>query len=115
MLQSQVGLLGYRARPNGHDPHSCIWDVYSLRRYGPGDEPKVSLEWNEDLTDVDFWGKILIQDYENMGDVHRGMRSRGFRGSRTNPKQEVAVSNFHRALHVFIADGINETKAIAAP
>jgi phenylpropionate dioxygenase-like ring-hydroxylating dioxygenase large terminal subunit len=115
MLQSQVGLLGYRARPNGHDPHSCIWDVYSLRRYGPSDEPKVSLEWNEDLTDVDFWGKILIQDYENMGDVHRGMRSRGFRGSRTNPKQEVAVSNFHRALHEFIADGINETKAIAAP
>jgi len=106
MLQMQIGLLGYRARPNGNDPHSCIWDVYSLRRYAPGEEPKVTLEWNEDLTDVDFWGKILVQDYENMGDVQRGMRSRGFRGARTNPKQEVAVSNMHRALHEFIAEGM---------
>ncbi len=105
MLPSPVGILGYRSRPNGHDPHSCIWDVYSLSRYAVGKEPKVELEWNEDLTDTAFWGKILIQDYENMGDVQRGMKSRGFRGSRTNPKQEVAVSNFHRALHEFIAEG----------
>ena len=104
MLQSTVGLLGYRARPNGHDPHSCIWDVYSLRRYAPGQEPQVEHEWSDDLTDTGFWGKILIQDYENMGEVQRGMRNRGFKGSRTNPKQEVAVSNFHRALHDFIAD-----------
>ena len=106
MLQSPIGLLGYRARPNGHNPDSCIWDVYSLRRYAPGQEPKVALEWNEDITDVGFWGKILIQDYENMGDVQRGMKSRGFLGARTNPKQEVAVSNFHRALHETIAKGM---------
>lgn len=110
MLQMQVGLLGYRARPNGHDPHSCIWDVYSLRRYAPGAAPEVELEWNDDITDVDFWGKILIQDYENMGDVHRGMRSRGFKGARTNPKQEVAVSNHHRALHEFIAQGMAKSR-----
>ncbi|WP_298287287.1 SRPBCC family protein [Novosphingobium sp.] len=108
MLQSTVGLLGYRARPNGHDPHSCVWDVYSLRRYAPGAEPKVSVEWSDDLKDVGFWGKILVQDYDNMGEVHRGMRSRSFRGARTNPKQEVAVSNFHRALHDFIADGAKQ-------
>lgn len=111
MLQMQVGLLGYRARPNGDDPHSCIWDVYSLRRYAPGAEPVVKQEWNDDLTDIDFWGKILIQDYENMGEVQRGMRSRGFKGSRTNPKQEVAISNHHRALHDFITSKASAQKS----
>jgi phenylpropionate dioxygenase-like ring-hydroxylating dioxygenase large terminal subunit len=109
MLQTKVGLLGYRSRPNGRDPHSCIWDVYSLRRYAPGTEPKVEVEWNDNHSDVEFWGKILVQDYENMGEVHRGMRSRGFKGARTNPKQEVAVSNHHRALHEFIEQGITKS------
>lgn len=102
MLQSPTGLLGYRARPNGDDPDSCIWDVYSLQRYPPGEEPVVQVEWSQDHADEEFWGKILCQDYQNMNDVQRGMKSRGFTGARPNPKQEVAVSNFHRALHEYM-------------
>ncbi|HEY0651033.1 aromatic ring-hydroxylating dioxygenase subunit alpha [Phenylobacterium sp.] len=104
MLQSPTGLLGYRARPNGDDPDSCIWNVYSMQRYPPGEEPKVVEEWSHDLTDEAFWGRILCQDYENMADIQRGMKSRGFAGSRPNPVQERAVSNFHRALHDFLAE-----------
>ena len=102
MLQSPTGLLGYRARPNGLDPNSCIWDVYSLQRYGPGEAPEVEVEWSDDLTDEAFWGKILCQDYQNMKDTQDGMKSRGFKGARPNPKQEVAVSNFHTSLDDFI-------------
>jgi len=104
MLQSPTGLLGYRARPNGDDPDSCIWNVYSLQRYPAGEEPKVVEEWSHDLADQAFWGRILCQDYENMADIQRGMKSRGFAGSRPNPVQERAVSNFHRALHDFLAE-----------
>ena len=102
MLQSATGLLGYRARPNGHDPDSCIWDVYSLQRYPPGEEPGAELQWTDDITDEAFWGHILIQDYENMADMQRGMKSAGFAGARPNPVQERAVSNFHKSLHDFI-------------
>lgn len=105
MLQGPTGLLGYRARPNGHDPDSCLWDVYSLQRYAPGAEPKVEVEWSQDHADEDFWGKILTQDYQNMGEVQRGMKSRGFAGARPSPKQEIGVSNFHRALHDFVDAG----------
>jgi phenylpropionate dioxygenase-like ring-hydroxylating dioxygenase large terminal subunit len=105
MLQSPTGLLGYRARPNGDDPDSCLWDVYSLQRYPAGQEPKVVQEWCDDLTDESFWGRILCQDYDNMAALQRGMKSRGFAGSRPNPVQERAVSNFHRALHDFVAEG----------
>jgi len=41
---------------------------------------------------------ILQQDFDNMGEVQRGMKSRGFAGARPNPLQESVVSNFHRAL-----------------
>ena len=86
-LQSPTGLLGYRARPNGDDPDSCIWDVYSLQRFGPGKEPKdVKVEWSMDHADEEFWGKILCQDYANMGEVQKGMKSRGFTRALTNPE-----------------------------
>jgi phenylpropionate dioxygenase-like ring-hydroxylating dioxygenase large terminal subunit len=105
MLQGPTSLLGYRARPNGHDPNSCIWDVYSLQRYAPGEEPQVEQEWSFDHADESFWGKILTQDYQNLPKVQKGMNSRGFRGARPNPKQERAVINFHRALVDFIERG----------
>jgi hypothetical protein len=104
MLQGPTGLLGYRARPNGMDPDSCIWDVYSLQRYAPDAEPAVEVEWSQDHADESFWGKILTQDYQNMGEVQRGMKSRGFAGARPNPKQEVAVANFHQSLSEFMGD-----------
>jgi phenylpropionate dioxygenase-like ring-hydroxylating dioxygenase large terminal subunit len=104
LIAAPLALLTYRARPNGRDPDSCIWDVYSLLRYPPGKEPKVEYEWSDDYLDESFWGKILVQDFQNFPEVQKGLKSRGFRGSRTNPLQEVPVSNFHRALREFMAE-----------
>jgi hypothetical protein len=47
---------------------------------------------------------FLEQDFDNLKMVQRGMHSRGFDGARTNPVQEVTVSNFHRVLHQYIDD-----------
>ncbi|MEK9210897.1 aromatic ring-hydroxylating oxygenase subunit alpha [Sphingomonas sp. 2378] len=102
-LQGPCHLLGYRARPNGDDPDSCIFDVYALERYPEGKAPRTELSVRPDITSVADWGLILTQDFQNMADIQQGMKSRGFKGSRTNPKQELAVSNFHRALHEFMA------------
>ncbi|MBV9842584.1 MAG: aromatic ring-hydroxylating dioxygenase subunit alpha, partial [Sphingomonadaceae bacterium] len=89
----------------GTDPNKCVWNVYSLQRYAPGTEPKVEEEWNQDLTDESFWGKILTQDYVNMAQVQKGMKNKAFKGARPNPKQEIAVLNFHRALEEFLEEG----------
>lgn len=105
ILPGPLTCLAYRSRPNGRDPDSCIFDVYSLLRYPEGEAPVVTPEWSDDLTDRSFWPLILIQDFENVAELQRGIRSRGFRGARTNPKQEVAVSNFHRALREFMSIG----------
>lgn len=97
------GVLWYRSRPNGNDPESCIFDVWSLVRYAEGKEPALVRELYERWEDAE-WGRILTQDFVNFPAVQAGMHSRAFKGARTNPAQEVVVSNFHRWLHKFIED-----------
>jgi hypothetical protein len=106
MLMSLDGALTYRARPNGDDPSSCIFDIWSLVRYAPGAEPPLQREFYADCyaDPVKHFGYILAQDIHNMGRVQAGMKSSGFSGARPNPKQEASVSNLHRALHEYMAE-----------
>jgi nitrite reductase/ring-hydroxylating ferredoxin subunit len=99
--------LAYRALPDPKDPDFCIFEVYSLQRYPPGAEPKLERQrflGDEDWRNFKSISLILQQDFDNMGEVQRGMKSRGFAGARTNPLQESAVSNFHRALCEYLDD-----------
>lgn len=97
--------IAYRARPNGDDPDTCIFDIWSLQRYAPGAEPKLVREFIPDWranTEADF-GLILAQDFQNFEKVQLGMKSIGFKGSRTNPLQESEIPNMHRALADYLA------------
>jgi phenylpropionate dioxygenase-like ring-hydroxylating dioxygenase large terminal subunit len=104
-LHSSVdGVLWYRARPNGDNPQSCIFDIWSLVRYAPDAEPTLVREFYNDWHECK-WGQILTQDFLNLERMQKGMKSMSFEGLRTNPVQEVAITNFHRALEEFIASG----------
>jgi phenylpropionate dioxygenase-like ring-hydroxylating dioxygenase large terminal subunit len=102
LLQMATNCLGYRARPNGDDPDSCIFEVYQLERFPEGEEPSVENLRNDDLRDEAFWGEILLQDFQNMAAVQKGMKSRGFGGPRTNPRQETSLRNFHRVYREYL-------------
>lgn len=95
------GAIWYRARPDGDDPDKCIFDIWSLKRYGPGQEPKVELEVHRDLAGKSF-GLIIDQDLANMAKVQKGMKSRAFRYARPNPVQEVEITNFHSTLERYV-------------
>lgn len=96
-------VLWYRMRPHGDDPEKCLFDIWSLERYPPGQEPPLKREFYENWRDGD-WPLIYRQDFTNIPKVQKGMRSRGFKGGRPSPKQERAISNFHRRLRVFLQD-----------
>jgi phenylpropionate dioxygenase-like ring-hydroxylating dioxygenase large terminal subunit len=102
-LHQPTNVLFYRSRPNGDDPDSCIFEINVIERFAEGAEPDVAVEHGADWASVD-WGLILEQDFQNMGEVQRGMKSRGFRGARPSPVQERAISNFHETLHHYLAD-----------
>ena len=104
ILQGITYALCYRARPNGADPDSCIFETYVIERYGEGEAPNTEWVNVPDPTDP-RWPEVLQQDFGNMPYVQRGMKSRGFKGARPNPRQEVPVYNFHKALAEYMGSG----------
>jgi phenylpropionate dioxygenase-like ring-hydroxylating dioxygenase large terminal subunit len=99
-------VIWYRFRPNGHDPDSSIMDVWSLERYAPDKVPPLKREFFGDWRDpAAKWGRILMQDFDNMLAVQKGGKSRGFEGSLLNPLQESVVSHLYRGIRRFINEG----------
>jgi phenylpropionate dioxygenase-like ring-hydroxylating dioxygenase large terminal subunit len=96
--------LCYRARPNGSDPNSCIFEVYALERFPEGAEPRADNLYKPEITEAN-WRKVLCQDFSNMEAVQKGLRSRGFDGTRPSPVEERAIVNFHRVLAIYIDAG----------
>jgi phenylpropionate dioxygenase-like ring-hydroxylating dioxygenase large terminal subunit len=107
MLPALTTALCYRARPNGYDPNSCIFEVYVLERFPPGEEPKTEWVYEPDPTE-EKWRLILSQDFQNMPKVQQGMKSRGFPGPRPSPQQELAIIHFHRMLAEYMGSGAPE-------
>lgn len=99
--------LCYRTRPHGDDPNSCIFEVYIIERFPEGQEPKT--EWvYEPEPSEDKWQLILSQDFQNIGEVQKGMKSHAFEGSIPSPHQEVPVIHFHRTLAEYMGVGAPE-------
>jgi hypothetical protein len=104
LLPLASNCLCYRVRPNGEDPQSCIFEIYELELFPPGEEPKVENMRNDDIYDEAFWGEFLLQDFQQMQATHKGVKSASFNGPRLNPAQEQAISNFHRAYHSMLRE-----------
>lgn len=98
VLPSIDGALWYRLRPNGRVPDSCIFDIWSFGRWAPGEEPKVENEIYHGFEEFRGANPFLEEDFANLEAVQRGVRNRGFRAARTNPRQEATVNNFQRQL-----------------
>jgi hypothetical protein len=89
-------------RPNGLDPERAIKDTWVL------EWPRPDGAWT--MPDRRFfadwrtrnWGEITTQDYENIERQQAGMRSRGFRGLRLNPRQEGNILHMHRVLDRYL-------------
>ena len=103
VLQGVTFALCYRARPYGDDPNQCIFESYAIERYPESQEPKT--EWVYAEPTPEKWGSVLAQDFSNMSEVQKGMKSRGFRGTLPNPHQERKITNFHRNLARFMGTG----------
>jgi nitrite reductase/ring-hydroxylating ferredoxin subunit len=118
ILPSLTYAVCYRARPNGGDPDSCIFEAFALERFPEGQEPKTEWVQAGDAS-AEVWRLILSQDFQNLVAVQRGMHSRGFQGPRPSPVQEVAITNFHRTLASYMGLGapmpIQRLDADAAP
>jgi nitrite reductase/ring-hydroxylating ferredoxin subunit len=93
----------FRVRPYGRDPNRSIKDTWVLEWRPPDAEvappPPVRFfaDWHERN-----WGEITEQDYDNLANVQRGMRSRGWTGARLNPRQEGNILHMHRVIDRYL-------------
>jgi phenylpropionate dioxygenase-like ring-hydroxylating dioxygenase large terminal subunit len=101
ILVEPSSTLGYRMRPNGDDPDSCIWDLFSLEHYAPGAAPSPKWEVFPNWRTADL-GPFLAQDLKNIPDIQAGMHSSGFEGLWLNSVQETTIMNAHRVADRFL-------------
>jgi nitrite reductase/ring-hydroxylating ferredoxin subunit len=93
----------YRARPNGLDPDSTLLDFWALEWVPPDAERKpIERKFYEDWS-VKDWGPINNQDFGNLVEATKGMKSRGFRGAMLNPVQEANLIHHHRVLDQYLS------------
>jgi hypothetical protein len=76
--------------------------MIAMERMTPGSEPKIVKKHYKSWQECDILPSFLIDDFINIPEVQRGLKTRRFKGARTNPVQEGMISNFHRVLHEYI-------------
>jgi phenylpropionate dioxygenase-like ring-hydroxylating dioxygenase large terminal subunit len=103
MIPGPVFALYYRVRPFGVDPDKCIYEAVAIERFAEGAAPVTEWVYAEPIEEN--WRKVIAQDFSNMEEVQKGLKSRGFRGNLPNPHQERKVSNFHRNLANYMGAG----------
>jgi phenylpropionate dioxygenase-like ring-hydroxylating dioxygenase large terminal subunit len=98
--------LCYRARPHpSGDPNKCIFEAFHIERFPEGEAPQTEWVYVDAASEFHKWPPVLQQDFSNMADVQKGMRSKGFRTALQNPMQEQKVINFHYNLARFMGSG----------
>ncbi|MGH9081120.1 MAG: aromatic ring-hydroxylating oxygenase subunit alpha [Acidimicrobiales bacterium] len=93
--------LTYRARPNGTDPDTCIFDVQALELPPTGGLETAAPKHLEDWRAGDM-GEVLSQDFSNMSEVTAGLHSVAYDGHRLNRAQEMTIWNYHRAMDDYL-------------
>jgi len=104
-LPQEDGALVYRARPNGDDPDSCIFDIYALERFGPGQAPEIEFEAFQDWRDT-AWPRVFLQDFENLNEIQQGMKSQAYTVGRANPIAELTNINLHYHVRRYVLDAV---------
>jgi len=100
--------LVYRARPNGDDPDSCVFETMLVVPAGGDPEPDVEMtviasdaSWTE-VPNMGFYGPILDQDDSNLKRVQAGLHSTGVEQVSFSEVQEGNI----RVLHKGVTDHI---------
>jgi len=100
-LPTAGNALAYRSRPNGLDPDTTLWDIWSLTAFPGGEMPDYETQ-QVDWRDPAQVGLVLHQDFSNMERVSAGMRSRSYEGVYLNLRQEMALWEMHREIDRYL-------------
>jgi nitrite reductase/ring-hydroxylating ferredoxin subunit len=99
------GWFVYRVTPNGDDPHTCVFELWTLSEepLGAPPAPLPERQWYPDPWAHD-WGLVVNQDLANFDRIQRGLRVPEGGALRWNRRQEMGVRRFHEVLDRYLFD-----------
>lgn len=109
VLPTLDGWQGYRARPNGDNPDSAIFEAWWLERSAPDAPSTVEPKYFASMEAFKGQNFFLEQDFDNIKAVQQGLKSSAFKGARPNPKQEATIFTFERNYYQHLLAPRGET------
>jgi hypothetical protein len=101
LLPFMTSFASYRIRPLG--PESCLFEIWSLTHYAPGEEPAPPMEPTMLPYDSEDFPMIPRQDYSNIPIQQKGLHSKGLDYLRLSKEVEGLISNYHRIIDGYLA------------
>src|SRR5262249_8146197 len=91
----------YRIRPLG--PEECLFELWSLTRYPPGQEPPAPPRPTPMAPDDPRCPPIPAQDYSNLPRQQKGLHAKGFEYMRLSSWFEGMIGNYQRLIDGHLA------------
>ena len=101
LLPMFSAMSSYRIRPLG--PESCLFELWALAPFAPGEEPAVPTEMTMLPYDSQEFPPIPRQDYSNIPIQQQGMHATGFDFMRLSYDKEGLISNYQRIIDGYLA------------
>ena len=111
LLPTYSSASSYRIRPLG--PEETLFELWSLTRYPPGEEPPRVETPTPMAHDDPRWPPIPKQDFSNLPRQQRGLHTSGFEFMRLSEQVEGLISNYQRLIDGYLA-GLDDDKLLAA-
>ena len=104
MILPQAGnAMIYRVRPNGSDPDSCTFEIFSTRTLPAAVKPpRPTMESVTDLQDPEQILLIPRQDLSNIPRMQKGMHAHGLEHTWLAEDQEKIILNMHQELDRYL-------------
>ncbi len=106
MILPQAGnCMMYRVRPNGNDPDSCIFEIFSTKTYPAAQPvPRATVQKMTDVGDPEQFLQIPRQDFENIPRMQKGLKTSGCRQIWLANYYEKIILNFHQEMDRYLQD-----------
>jgi len=111
LLPSLTSMSSYRIRPLG--PEKCLFEIWSLTHFAPGEEPAPPMEPTVLPYDSKDFPPIPQQDYSNIPTQQKGCHAEGFEFMRLSKDIEGLISNYQRIIDGYLG-GVEPGKLAAA-
>ncbi len=107
LILPQAGnCMMYRVRPNGFDPDSCIFEIYSTKTYPAAQAvPRAVVQQMTDVKDPEQFLRIPRQDFSNVPRIQKGLHSRGCKQIWLADYYEKLILNLHQEMDRYLLTG----------